>query len=52
MCSYTVRQARSAASATPDAFSVGADAAGRVGLANCAGAHIVIPNSGKDLYQV
>jgi len=46
MCSYTVRQARSAASATPDAFSVGADAAGRVGLANCAGAHIIIPNSG------
>ena len=45
MCSYTVRQARSATGATPDAFSVGADAAGRVGLANCAAAHLVIPNS-------
>merc|ERR1719418_172322 len=47
MCSYTVRQARSATGATPDAFTVGADAAGRVGLANCAGAHLVIPNSAE-----
>lgn len=45
MCSYTVRQARSATGATPDAFTVGADAAGRVGLANCAGAMLIIPNS-------
>jgi len=45
MCSYTVRQARSATGATPDAFTVGADATAGVGLANCAAAHIVIPNS-------
>ena len=45
MCSYTVREARSATGATPDAFTVGADAAGRVGLANCAGAMLIIPNS-------
>lgn len=43
MCSYTVRQARSATN--PDAFQVGADAAGRVGRANCAAAQLVIPNS-------
>jgi len=47
MCSYTVREARSATGATPDAFTVGADAAGRVALANCAGAHLVIPNSAE-----
>jgi len=47
MCSYTVREARSATGATPDAFAVGADAAGRVALANCAGAHLVIPNSAE-----
>jgi len=46
MCSYTVREARSATGAAPDAFLIEADAAGRVGLANCAEAHIVIPNSG------
>jgi len=45
MCSYTVREARSATGATPDAFTVGADATAGVGLANCAAAHIVIPNS-------
>lgn len=47
MCSYTVRQARSAAGAMPDAFLVGnglADAA--VGAAAClTGAFVVIPNS-------
>jgi len=47
MCSYTVREARSAAGATPDAFLVGnglADAA--VSAAECAtGAFLVIPNS-------
>jgi len=47
MCSYTVRQARSATGATPDAFQVGATSttAGRVGLANCAAAMLIIPNS-------
>jgi len=44
MCSYTVREARSGAA--PDSFEIGADAAGRVAVANCAEAHIVIPNSG------
>jgi len=47
-CSYTVREARSATGATPDAFLVGnglTDAA--VGLAACTtGAFLVIPNSG------
>ena len=45
MCSYTVREARSGTGATPDAFTVGADTTAGVGLANCAAAHIVIPNS-------
>merc|ERR1711971_1107916 len=45
MCSYTVREARSATGATPDAFTVGANAGAGVGLAQCADAHIVIPNS-------
>jgi hypothetical protein len=47
MCSYTVREARSGASATPDAFQVGADSttAGRIGAANCATAMLIIPNS-------
>jgi len=49
MCSYTVREARSATA--PDAFQVGAVTAnGRIGLANCmgdapGGAWIVIPNA-------
>merc|ERR1711997_1296608 len=47
MCSYTVREARSATGATPDSFLVGnglADAA--VSAAECAtGAFLVIPNS-------
>jgi hypothetical protein len=47
MCSYTVREARSATGATPDAFAVGADAAGRVGVANCADANLIIPNSAE-----
>jgi len=47
MCSYTVRQARSATGATPDAFQVGTGAVGAVGAANCAtGAFLIIPNSG------
>merc|ERR1712008_176482 len=45
MCSYTVREARSASGATPDAFTVGVNAAAGVGLAQCPAAHIVIPNS-------
>jgi len=45
MCSYTVREARSGTGATPDAFTVGTDTTAGVGLANCAAAHIVIPNS-------
>lgn len=46
MCSYTVRQARSATGATPDAFQVGTGTAGAVGAANCAtGAFLVIPNN-------
>jgi len=47
MCSYTVREARSGASATPDAFQVGATSttAGRIGAANCAEAMLIIPNS-------
>jgi len=47
MCSYTVREARSGASATPDAFQVGATSttAGRIGAANCANAMLLIPNS-------
>ena len=45
MCSYTVRQARSGNGATPDSFALGADAAGRVGRANCADAQLIIPNS-------
>lgn len=45
MCSYTVREARSGTGATPDAFTVGGNAAAGVGLAQCAAAHIVIPNS-------
>jgi hypothetical protein len=44
MCSYTVRQARGAGAA-PDSFAVGAEVDGSVGLANCAAAHLVIPNS-------
>jgi len=44
MCSYTVREARSAAGAA-DAFTVGTETAAGVGLAQCAAAHIVIPNS-------
>jgi len=47
MCSFTVRQARSATGATPDAFQVGTGAVGAVGAANCAtGAFLIIPNSG------
>ena len=46
MCSFTVRQARSASGATPDAFQVGTGTAGAVGAANCAtGAFLVIPNN-------
>ena len=46
MCSFTVRQARSATGATPDAFQVGTGTAGAVGAANCAtGAFLVIPNN-------
>jgi len=44
-CSYTVREARSAGAAV-DAFQIGEEADGSVGLVNCAAAHIVIPNSG------
>merc|ERR1719148_658090 len=44
-CSYTVREARSAGAAV-DAFQIGEEADGSVGLAQCAAAHIVIPNSG------
>jgi len=47
MCSFTVRQARSATGATPDAFQVGTGAAGAVGTGNCAtGASLLIPNTG------
>jgi len=49
MCSYTVRQARSATGATPDAFLVGdtSTTVGSVGIAACAnGAFLTIPNSG------
>merc|ERR1739846_241042 len=51
MCSYTVREARSATGATPDAFQVGALVVGNVGLPTCnanaaaGGAWIVIPNA-------
>ena len=50
MCSYTVRQARSATGATPDAFQVGSiGTAGVTGLANCVAANgfawLSIPNS-------
>jgi len=49
MCSYTVRQARSAGAAMPDAFqipSAAQAAAGGVGAANCNSlAFLVIPNS-------
>merc|ERR1739846_183126 len=51
MCSYTVREARSATGATPDAFQVGALLVGNVGLPTCnanaaaGGAWIVIPNA-------
>ena len=44
MCSYTVREARSATGAA-DSFTVGTETAAGVGLAQCAAAHIVIPNS-------
>jgi hypothetical protein len=45
MCSYTVREARSAT--TPDAFQVGTATVGAVGRAACnTGAFLVIPNSG------
>jgi len=44
MCSYTVREARSAT--TPDSFQVGDGTVGAVGAGNCAtGAFLVIPNS-------
>jgi len=49
MCSYTVREARTATN--PDAFQVGALAVGNIGLATCdadaaaGGAWIVIPNA-------
>merc|ERR1739846_88916 len=52
MCSYTVRQARSATGATPDAFAVGSTSTtvGGVGLAACTAANgfawLTIPNSG------
>jgi len=50
MCSYTVREARSATGATPDAFQVGSiGTAGVTGLANCVAANgfawLSIPNS-------
>jgi len=46
-CSYTVREARSATGATPDAFQVGTATVGAVGAAACnTGAFLVIPNSG------
>ena len=54
MCSYTVREARSAAGATPDAFLVGnglTDAA--VAAAQCTtGAFLVIPNSGVTVQYI
>merc|ERR1712203_1054311 len=45
MCSYTVREARTATQ--PDAFQLGTLGAGNIGLATCAapGAWIVIPNA-------
>jgi len=45
MCSFTVRQARSATGATPDAFQVGTGTAGAIGAANCATGAILIPNN-------
>ena len=53
MCSFTVRQARSATGATPDAFQVGTGTAGAVGAANCAtGAFLVIPNNGVTVQYI
>jgi hypothetical protein len=55
MCSYTVRQARSATGATPDAFLVGdtSTTVGSVGIAACAnGAFLTIPNSGVTVQYI